>query len=74
MAPILKNISNHLDLSQHGVNMNSSLTTFDDFPRADIDVAQSKNASLLSKLSLSLTQSAQYAQKLFDFATITKRS
>ncbi|KAE8324648.1 hypothetical protein BDV39DRAFT_180286 [Aspergillus sergii] len=27
-------------LTSHGVNMNSSLTTFDDFPRADIDVAQ----------------------------------
>ncbi|KJK64814.1 PDZmetalloprotease [Aspergillus parasiticus SU-1] len=40
MASTLENISNHLDLSQHGVNMNSSLTTFDDFPRADIDVAQ----------------------------------
>jgi 26S proteasome non-ATPase regulatory subunit 9 len=25
---------------QHGVNMNTSLTTFDGFPRADIDVAQ----------------------------------
>lgn len=74
MAPTLENISNHLNLSQHGVNMNSSLTTFDDFPRADIDVAQSKNASLMSKPSLSLTQSAQYARKLFDFATTTKRS
>ncbi|BAE57632.1 unnamed protein product [Aspergillus oryzae RIB40] len=41
MAPTLENISNHLNLLQHGVNMNSSLTTFDDFPRADIDVAQS---------------------------------
>ncbi|KNG87577.1 hypothetical protein ANOM_004072 [Aspergillus nomiae NRRL 13137] len=40
MATTLKYISNHLGLSQHGVNMNSSLTTFDDFPRADIDVAQ----------------------------------
>ncbi|KAE8349601.1 hypothetical protein BDV28DRAFT_57805 [Aspergillus coremiiformis] len=27
-------------LTSHGVNMNSSLTTFDDFPRNDIDVAQ----------------------------------
>lgn len=27
-------------LDRHGVNMQSSLTTFDDFPRADIDVAQ----------------------------------
>lgn len=27
---------------QHGVNMNTSLTTFDGFPRDDIDVAQSK--------------------------------
>jgi len=26
--------------SQHGVNMNTSLTTFDGFPRADLDVAQ----------------------------------
>lgn len=25
---------------QHGVNMNTSLTTFDGYPRADIDVAQ----------------------------------
>jgi 26S proteasome non-ATPase regulatory subunit 9 len=28
------------DYPQHGVNMNTSLTTFDGFPRADIDVAQ----------------------------------
>ncbi|KAF2246707.1 26S proteasome non-ATPase regulatory subunit 9 [Trematosphaeria pertusa] len=27
-------------LDSHGVNMNTSLTTFDGFPRADIDVAQ----------------------------------
>jgi 26S proteasome regulatory subunit N4 len=27
-------------ISQHGVNMNTSLLTFDGFPRADIDVAQ----------------------------------
>lgn len=27
--------------SQHGVNMNTSLTTFDGYPRDDIDVAQS---------------------------------
>ncbi|KAF2766186.1 hypothetical protein EJ03DRAFT_391153 [Teratosphaeria nubilosa] len=27
-------------LGSHGVNMNSSLTTFDGYPRADIDVAQ----------------------------------
>ncbi|KAJ5087012.1 26S proteasome non-ATPase regulatory subunit 9 [Penicillium alfredii] len=27
-------------LSSHGVNMNSSLTTFDGFPRDDIDIAQ----------------------------------
>ncbi|KAF5862260.1 putative 26S proteasome regulatory subunit [Aspergillus alliaceus] len=27
-------------LTSHGVNMNSSLTTFDDYPRDDIDVAQ----------------------------------
>jgi 26S proteasome regulatory subunit N4 len=26
---------------QHGVNMNTSLTTFDGYPRDDIDVAQS---------------------------------
>lgn len=74
MATTLKYISNHLGLSQHGVNMNSSLTTFDDFPRADIDVAQSKNISPLSKLSLSLRQSAQYARKSFDSAMTTKRS
>jgi 26S proteasome non-ATPase regulatory subunit 9 len=29
-------------LTSHGVNMNTSLTTFDGFPRDDIDVAQSK--------------------------------
>lgn len=29
--------------SQHGVTMNTSLTTFDGFPRSDIDVAQSMN-------------------------------
>lgn len=34
------------DLSQQGVNMNSSLTTFDGFPRDDIDVAQSKHSTL----------------------------
>jgi 26S proteasome non-ATPase regulatory subunit 9 len=28
------------DILQHGVNMNTGLTTFDGFPRADIDVAQ----------------------------------
>lgn len=27
-------------ITQHGVNMNTSLTTFDGFPRADLDVAQ----------------------------------
>jgi len=27
--------------SQHGVNMNTGLTTFDGYPRDDIDVAQS---------------------------------
>jgi 26S proteasome non-ATPase regulatory subunit 9 len=26
---------------QHGVHMNTGLTTFDGFPRSDIDVAQS---------------------------------
>ena len=26
---------------QHGVNMNTGLTTFDGFPRSDIDVPQS---------------------------------
>jgi Nas2 N_terminal domain len=34
----------HLKLTvnnQHGVNMSTSLTTFDGYPRDDIDVAQS---------------------------------
>lgn len=30
-----------LTMNQHGVNMNTGLTTFDGYPRADIDVAQS---------------------------------
>ncbi|KAK3705068.1 putative 26S proteasome regulatory subunit [Vermiconidia calcicola] len=34
----LSSLSSVLD--SHGVNMNTSLTTFDGFPRADIDVAQ----------------------------------
>lgn len=29
------------DNDQHGVNMNTGLTTFDGFPRSDIDVPQS---------------------------------
>lgn len=29
-------------MSQHGVNMKTSLTTFDGFPRDDIDVGQSR--------------------------------
>ena len=28
------------DFKQHGVNMNTTLTTFDGYPRSDIDVAQ----------------------------------
>jgi 26S proteasome regulatory subunit N4 len=31
--------------NQHNVNMNTSLTTFDGYPRADIDVAQSQRIS-----------------------------
>jgi len=31
-----------MDILKHGVTMDTSLTTFDGFPRADIDVAQSK--------------------------------
>ena len=30
-------------LDSHGVNMQTSLTTFDGYPRADIDVPQSKD-------------------------------
>lgn len=30
---------------QHGVTMNTTLTTFDGFPRSDIDVAQSVDGS-----------------------------
>lgn len=37
---------------QHGVNMNTSLTTFDGFPRADIDVAQSTLTSGARRLHL----------------------
>ena len=33
-------------LDSHGANMNTSLTTFDGYPRADIDVAQSMSALL----------------------------
>lgn len=33
---------------QHGVNMETPLTTPDGFPRNDIDIAQSKDAILLS--------------------------
>lgn len=29
---------------QHGVNMNTTLTTFDGFPRSDVDVAQSNSS------------------------------
>ena len=29
------------DFLQHGVNMNTSLTTFDGYPRDDLDIAQS---------------------------------
>lgn len=32
-------------LDSHGVNMNTGLTTFDGFPRSDIDVAQSMHAA-----------------------------
>jgi hypothetical protein len=32
---------NYAHGEQHGVNMNTGLTTFDGYPRADIDVAQS---------------------------------
>ncbi|KAK7186830.1 26S proteasome non-ATPase regulatory subunit 9 [Paraphaeosphaeria sporulosa] len=32
-------------LDSHGVNMNTTLTTFDGFPRADVDVAQSTTAT-----------------------------
>lgn len=40
-------------LLQHGVNMNTSLTTFDGYPRDDIDVAQSLHApSVLARLLL----------------------
>lgn len=33
-------LTHHLSL-QHGVNMNTSLTTFDGYPRDDLDIAQS---------------------------------
>jgi 26S proteasome non-ATPase regulatory subunit 9 len=46
---------------QHGVNMNTGLTTFDGFPRSDIDVPQSTNTST-NTLKLSLTWS-QYGQR-----------
>lgn len=39
------NPSSNLATFQQGVNMNSSLTTFDGFPRDDIDVAQGKRMS-----------------------------
>lgn len=40
---------------QHGVNMNTGLTTLDGFPRADIDVAQSAGTTH-STWSMSLTR------------------
>ncbi|KAA8649717.1 putative 26S proteasome non-ATPase regulatory subunit Nas2 [Aspergillus tanneri] len=42
-------------LSSHGVNMNTSLTTFDGYPRDDIDVAQSKILALAPLYMLSST-------------------
>lgn len=41
-----------LTFAQHGVDMNTRLLTPDGFPRADIDVAQSKSVSLVQRLSI----------------------
>ena len=49
LGGVLVSVSDHLCSTclqltwhtQHGVNMNTSLTTFDGYPRDDIDVAQS---------------------------------
>ena len=38
--------ANTIDPVQHGVNMTTSLTTFDGFPRSDLDVAQSTSPTL----------------------------
>lgn len=44
---------------QHGVNMNTGLTTFDGFPRSDIDVPQSMRQQRPTRPKLALT-SGQY--------------
>jgi 26S proteasome non-ATPase regulatory subunit 9 len=46
---------------QHGVNMNTGLTTFDGFPRSDIDVAQSTSPRM-SQHHASADHAEQYGQ------------
>jgi hypothetical protein len=55
--------------------MNTTLTTFDGYPRADIDVAQSK-PSQKAKMSTWFNgrQYASHGRGSFICATITKRS
>lgn len=38
---LLRTIRGRLMSLQHGVNMNTTLTTFDGYPRDDLDIAQS---------------------------------
>ena len=56
IAQRLENTSANVFL-QHGVNMNTGLTTFDGFPRSDIDVAQSRHTTSIPRLSLMMRHS-----------------
>ena len=53
---------------KQGVNMNTSLTTFDGYPRDDIDVAQStreKTPGTMKSTALTMAQSEQPEPELF---------
>ena len=50
------------DAFKHGVNMNTSLTTFDGYPRDDIDIAQS-TIPPLSEMKASGADRWQFAQQ-----------
>lgn len=39
---ICHSVNAYATYSQHGVNMNTTLTTFDGYPRDDLDIAQSR--------------------------------
>lgn len=47
-----------LTCTQHGVNMNTTLTTFDGYPRDDLDIAQSV-CSVCAPLELRMPTSLQ---------------